>query len=523
MKLIQKIDVDGVTLTINGENKLAMVQPANSSPTFDVAALPEKQWEAGSKIVALDSQGNTYVFPEDKKFYKDVAVSLRLKSSEYVTDKTRSTVIAKVTNLKDFETADIDFAFSTGSTVTNNQQTSQKLTLNANEFREIEYVIEHENSTYVSATVFVSGDTEDKNNSESLTIPGKTPASSPTINGVFTNECSMVTGYVEGHESQPLVLAGQYETLDNYLINAVPNTNVLKRENLKNVSIKFTNASSVIVWGNSRYEYEDYGAHVLYKRNQDNTSIESSLLFSNLYNFSAENLTSTHYTFDSNTGILTFTESLNSKQVAIFVRPSDTNNCKYQLITLSASIANSKVEKQVDKLTVEGLSQDKYKQSLIKGKDVDTAYSVEYNGFNKYHVNFIGFGDMTGYRITIEDYNSYKEQVRKYDWNTSDDNKYPSIQYKEDYAVHVTLPSNTVQNFKIKGNINNVVPQQGDLTISSTSDGIQVTTTNQVSSTNNVIHDRFTITFEDSPQQPSEESSQTVSEASSDQVTSVSS
>lgn len=523
MKLIQQIDVDGVTLTINDENKLAMVQPANSGPTFDVAALPEKQWEAGSKIVALDSQGNTYVFPEDKKFYKDVAVSLRLKSSEYVTDKTRSTVIAKVTNLKDFETADIDFAFSTGSTVTNSQQTSQTLTLNANEFREFEYVIEHGNSTYVSATVFVSGDTEDKNNSESLTIPGKTPASSPTINGVFTNECPMVTAYVEGYQSNPLVLAGQYEILDNYLINNVPNTNVLKRENLKNVSIKFTNASSVIVWGSSEFDYENDRAHVLYKRNQDNTSIESSLLFSNLYSFQFENLTNTYYTFDSNTGTLTFTENFNSREVAIFVRPSNTNNCKYQLITLSASVANNKVEKQVDTLTVESLSQDKYKLSLIKAKDVDTAYSVEYKGFNKFHVNFIGFGDMTGYRITSDNYNYYTEQVRKYDKYTSDDNKYPPIQYKEDYAVHVTLPSNTTQNFKIKGNINNVVPQQGDLTISSIDGGIQVTTTNNVSSTNNVIHDRFTITFEDSPQQPSEVSSGAVSETSSDQVTSVSS
>lgn len=63
MKLMQEIDVDNVTITINGENKLAMVQPTNSGSTFDVASLPEKQWEAGSKIVALDPQGNTYIFP----------------------------------------------------------------------------------------------------------------------------------------------------------------------------------------------------------------------------------------------------------------------------------------------------------------------------------------------------------------------------------------------------------------------------------------------------------------------------
>lgn len=503
MKLMQEIDVDNVTITINSENKLSVAQLTNSGSTFDVASLPEKQWEAGSKIVALDPQGSTYIFPEDKKFYKDVAVSLRLKSSEYVTDKTRSTVIAKVTNLKDFETTNIDFAFSTGSTVTNNQQTSQTLTLNANEFREFEYIIEHADSTYVSATVFVTGDTENANNSESLTIPAKTPAMNATVNGTFTNECPMVTGYVVGYESTPLVFGGQYEELNSYIIPNNVATNVLKKENLKNVQIKFTNASSVIVWQNNRYNLENTPyTQVLYKRNQNNTSIESTLLSNTIPRNYNEILTSNVYSFDSNTGILTFNENMHSSQAVIFIRPSNENNCKYQMVSINASLANNEVQTQNDTFTVEGLSEDKYKISLIKEPDMDTVGSVEYNGFNKYHINYIGFDDMTGYRIGNHEYGS-QYRVRYYDEYSSDGNKYPLLKETKCYKIDITLPKNTAQSFKIKGNFNDITAQQGDLSISNTGDGIQVTTTNNVSSTNNVIFPRLTITFEDVTQSTS--------------------
>lgn len=501
MKLMQEIDVDNITITINGDNKLAMVQPTNSGSTFDVASLPEKQWEAGSKIVALDPQGNTYIFPEDKKFYKDVAVSLRLKSSEYVTDKTRSTVIAKVTNLKDFETTNIDFAFSTGSTVTNSQQTSQTLTLKANQFREFEYVIEHEDSTYVSATVFVIGDLEDQNNSESLTIPAKTPAMNPTVNGTFTNECPMVTAYVVGYESTPLVFGSQYETLENYLIKGTDATNVLKRENLKNVQIKFTNASSVIVWHNNRYILDDeyYDVSVLYKRNQDNTSIESSLLSNRIPRGYEETLSNNEYSFEPSTGILTFTENMPSTQAVIFVRPSNENNCKYQMVSINASLINQEVQTVTDTFTVEGLSEDKYKISLIKEPNFDTDYSTEYNGFTKHSINYIGFGDMTGYRIGNYESNS-QYKARNYYKYSSDGNKYPPLKETKNYRVDVTLPKNTSQSFKIKGKLYSVSPQQGDLSVVTTDQGIDVTTTNNVSSTNNLIYPRFTITFEDTTQ-----------------------
>ena len=76
MRVAQNIDVDGVTIIINPDNKLEAKVPAGSGGSFDINALPEKQWEAGSKVVALDPQGNAYVVPQDIKFYKDVAVDL---------------------------------------------------------------------------------------------------------------------------------------------------------------------------------------------------------------------------------------------------------------------------------------------------------------------------------------------------------------------------------------------------------------------------------------------------------------
>ena len=111
-KVVTENDVDNVTIHINSANKLECITQGGG---VDLNTLPEKQWEDGSKIVALDPQGNAYVVPQDIKFYKDVAVNLSLKSSEYVNDKTRSVLTVRVTNLKDFEIANVEFAFSTGS------------------------------------------------------------------------------------------------------------------------------------------------------------------------------------------------------------------------------------------------------------------------------------------------------------------------------------------------------------------------------------------------------------------------
>ena len=492
MKVAQEIDVDGVTIIINTDNKLEAKIHPSSGEAFDIKSLPEKQWEDGSKVVALDPNGNAYVFPQDKKFYKDVAVSLQLKSSEYVTDKTRSVLVVRVTNLKDFETANVEFAFSTGSTVVNGEQTSQTLTLAANETRSFEYIVEHENSTYVSATVFVVGDMESQNNSASLSIPAKTPASDTTVNNVFTDQCPMASGYVVGYQDQPLIFRSQTDGLDQ---GYNQNTNVVKRADLKGLQIQFDQVSSVIVKADDPTNYSSAAwASLLYKRNADNTSIESSYISTRTE--VREAISTRYYTFDAASGLFTFDESYPYPYALIFIRTSNGDTCKYQSVWINATTLDSEVKETKDTYVVEGIPESNYHISPLERDSVDISGSIEYDGFNSFKVNYIGFGDMTGYRI-VTDYYSFADQVRsfkEYDWET-DQYVFKAISLNTKYRVDVTLPANTAQNFTIKGDSSGVNETAGDIAITHIAGGISVVTSDRVAATNNIIANFITITF----------------------------
>ena len=488
-RVVTEHDVDNVTIHINSDNKLECKTQGGG---VNLNALPEKQWEAGSKVVALDPQGNAYVAPQDIKFYKDVAVNLSLKSSEYVNAKTRSVLIARVTNLKDFDAANVEFTFSTGSTIVNGEQTNKTVTLLANETRSFEYVVEHDNSTYVSATVFVVGDVEGQNNSAYLNIPAKTPASDTTVNNVFTDQCPMVSGYVVGYQDQPLIFRSQTDGLE---LGPYQNTNVIKRANLKGLQIQFDKVSSVIVKADDPTGYYgDSWASLLYKRNADNTSIESSYVSTSTQ--IRETVSPQLYTFDAGTGLFTFGESYPYPYALIFIRTSNGDTCKYQSVWINATTLDSEVKETKDTYVVEGIPESNYRISSLESDSVDISGSVEYDGFNDFKVNYIGFGDMTGYRI-VTDSDSFAAQVRsfnEYNYGTGQ-YEYMPIRLNTTYRVDVTLPVNTAQNFTIKGNTLGVNETAGDIAITRVGGGINVVTSDRVAATNNIISDRITITF----------------------------
>ena len=488
-KIVTENDVDNVTIRINSANKLECITQGGG---VDLNTLPEKQWEDGSKVVALDPQGNAYVVPQDIKFYKDVAVNLSLKSSEYVNDKTRSVLTVRVTNLKDFEIANVEFAFSTGSTIVNGGQTSQVLTLAANETRAFEYVVEHENSTYVNATVFVVGDTESQNNSASLSIPVKTPASDSTVNNVFTDQCPMVSGYVVGYQDQPLIFRGQ---TDGLYQEYNQNTNVIKRANLKGLQIQFDQVSSVIVKADDPTGYDGHGwASLLYKRNADNTAIESSYIATRTQ--IRETASLQHYSFDASTGLFTFNESYPYPYALIFIRTSNGDTCKYQSVWINATTLDSEVKETKYTYVVEGIPESNYRISPLENDSVDASGSIEYDGFNYFKVNYIGFGDMTGYRIATNVYD-FVYQVRSYKTYNYDTYQYEylPITLTSRYRVDVTLPVNTAQNFTIKGDTYGINETAGDIAITHIAGGINVVTSDRVTATNNIISNRITISF----------------------------
>ena len=488
-KVVTENDVDNVTIHINSDNKLECITQGGG---VDLNTLPEKQWEDGSKIVALDPQGNAYVVPQDIKFYKDVAVNLSLKSSEYVNDKTRSVLTVRVTNLKDFEIANVEFAFSTGSIIVNGEQTSQVLTLAANETRAFEYVVDHKNSTYVNATVFVVGDTESQNNSASLSIPVKTPASDTTVNNVFTDQCPMVSGYIVGYQDQPLIFRGQTDGLDQ---GYNQNTNVIKRANLKGLQIQFDKVSSVIVKADDPTGYSgDNWDSLLYKRNADNTAIESSFIATRTY--IRETVSLQHYSFDASTGLFTFNESYPYPYALIFIRTSNGDTCKYQSVWINATTLDSEVKETKDTYVVEGIPESNYRISPLESDGVDASGSIEYDGFYYFKVNYIGFGDMTGYRIAtnVYDFGYYIRSYGSYNYNTGQ-YEYVPITLNSRYRVDVKLPINTVHNFTVKGYVYDVNETAGDITVTHIAGGINVVTSDRVTATNNIISNRITISF----------------------------
>ena len=232
----------------------------------------------------------------------------------------------------------------------------------------------------------------------------------------------------------------------------------------------------------------------MYKRNADNTSIESSYVSTG--GTHPVTVSTRHYTFDAASGLFTFSEDYPYPYALIFIRTSNGDTCKYQSVWINATTLDSEVKETKDTYVVEGIPESNYRISLLERDSVDISGSIEYDGFNFFKVNYIGFGDMTGYRI-VTDYYEFAGQVRgfkEYDWETDQD-VIKAISLNTKYRVDVTLPVNTAQNFTIKGDTSNVNETAGDIAITRVNGGINVVTSDRVSATNNIISDRITITF----------------------------
>jgi len=316
----------------------------------------------------------------------------------------------------------------------------------------------------------VLGDVEGQNNSAYLNIPAKTPASDSTVNNVFTDQCPMVSGYIVGYQDQPLIFRSQ---TDGLYQGYSQNTNVVKRANLKGLQIQFDQVSSVVVMADDPADYYgDRWAPLLYKRNADNTSIESSYIATETD--LRETISPRHYTFDAGTGLFTFGKGYPYPYALIFIRTYNGDTCKYQSVWINASTLDSVVQETKDTYTVEGIVESAYRIYPLEHDSVDASGSVEYDGFNAYKVNFIGFGDMTGYRVVGDTY-SFGHQVRSnktYNYAT-DEYEYAPIELSTSYRVDITLPVNTAQNFTIKGDTSNVNETAGDIAITRV-DGKQI-------------------------------------------------
>ena len=180
----------------------------------------------------------------------------------------------------------------------------------------------------------------------------------------------------------------------------------------------------------------------------------------------------------------------------IFIRTSNGDTCKYQSVWINATTLDSEVEETENTYVVEGIEGRNYRISPLETDSVDISGSVEYNGFNDFKINYIGFGDMTGYRIVTNayDFNSQVRSSMEYDWGT-DQYTFQALSLNTRYRVDVTLPVNTAHNFTIKGDISGVNETAGDIAITHIGGGINVVTSDRVTATNNIIYDRITITF----------------------------
>ena len=180
----------------------------------------------------------------------------------------------------------------------------------------------------------------------------------------------------------------------------------------------------------------------------------------------------------------------------IFIRTSNGDTCKYQSVWINATTLDSEVKETKDTYVVEGIPESNYRISPLESDGVDASDSIEYDGFNDFKVNYIGFGDMTGYRIVtnVYDFGYDVRSYSSYDYNTGQ-YEYVPITLNSRYRVDVKLPINTVHNFTIKGDVYDVNETAGDITITHIAGGINVVTSDRVTATNNIISNRITISF----------------------------
>ncbi|WP_439327605.1 hypothetical protein [Lonepinella sp. BR2357] len=465
---------DGNIIEIKDDGLFA--KSAGGSTDFDLSTIPEKAFETGSKVIAFDPKGKVYQFPQNENILTDVGVSLSASSATVTTSGTKYDVTLKITNASNTSLSNaVAVLYTNGELsnlrlpdgVTQSDLTFTVATLDAYATKTITFTITITDNQYVSATVSVAGDMVKSNNTASINLAAV--AESAAKNNVFTESCPLIPAYVVGYETQPLKQSAQAS-------GSSPRTrkvsgNVLAKESLKGVQIKFDGASTVLVRSGSGNiptffikETSEFNYHILEKE-EPNEYQELGAKF---------------YSFDVNTGILTFADDYPYTYAVIYARPNSAD-CMWQAFHISASQYDVALNVTQNRIEVSGLD--------------SSLYSYKYGAFAN---NVPAYSSMES--AALLDEQIIGDQIS--DYRYVEDNPNIPFPYRKDEdhdisytsLLEVKLVQGQAYSFDLITPNRSALPElQGNVAISKTSKGYHVEVQATASKTDEVYRDNVRI------------------------------
>lgn len=530
-----KLYVDGIISISNAAGNLinmrtdGLFAAAPPGLTYDtISALPEKAWAKGTSILAKGVDGNWYRMVPPESLFQNIGVSI--SSNKVIQDvgsifKVKYIVTNSGVARNDKTTLTITLPTQnqrTAYTVGNYRETLQrgarfvKTSDTTWDIYGLEssgtFTLEFELTPTTFGTYQLGGqvtvnaevDTVSSDNNASLLLTANTVIDTNYVPSV---NCPMIVATNLSDGNTPIramktktTNSGTITFDDAYVVESI---NLLNRDSLAGLRIKLENCSSLmckitvvnpnrsinvnssagtvatsssnsgIINNLAQTDFNSTSGKMI--KPSENSNYVYFVPFVNNYlrdniwgiaplsdlnadaRISINSIAGRGYTFDSNTKILTFDNIRSMKGASIICRPFG-NNCVWQVFIISC------------------------KEQIYK-----TERSYTFNGLSASYIS--------SNKSTLTNANAvYANSVFKY----SELSNYPAIYEIINNSYTLNIPKNTVTNFTISGPIDllNVPPMQGNITISRENDTtLRVTTTNKVTSTDNVNMGSIAINF----------------------------
>lgn len=341
---------------------------------INLGEVPEKPFEEGSKVLAFDTNGNLYQFAQNAAYEKDVAVSIEVVSSQILDDgKNVANVRVIVSNNLHTQADDVQLNVGTAATVNSGELSPAKFTLNGNSRKVFTYSVSYDTSSYITASVSAVGDLVSSNNSVSTVLPFNVRQVAQSESNVFTEECPLVQATYNG---EVLVAAKQLANISDFrrhgwgyfARNIIAD---VSKPNLAGVTINLLGASRVQVYTAESYRYVErgfvsgtQGYFVIKKVEGDYHSFLVDISYPSQQEIS-------DYTFDVESGDLTFNSNTKYSSAVIFLRPAG-EDCLWQTCLIACNGLATTITEGVTKLATSTLP-----ENVVSYEDVQTTYNVD--------------------------------------------------------------------------------------------------------------------------------------------------
>lgn len=389
---------------------------------LDLSSIPEKPFEQGSKVLAFDSDGKLYQFAQNAAYEKDVSVSIEVASNNVLdSGENVAEVRVIVSNNLQTQADEIQLNVGTAATVQSGELSPAAFSLEGYSRKVFTYSVAYNTSSYFTATVNAVGDMVTSNNSTSLSLPFNTPQRVASSSNVFTQECPLVKATYNGEELLACQQVSTPKADGDRAYNVIADVN---KFNLAGTTINMLGASRVQVYAVGYDPSEVFNreravrGNFLIKKVSGNT-YHSFGLYPDYTSFYETN----DYTFDPQSGDLTFNSDTNINGAMIYLRPSG-ENCLWQayyVLCSGVAVTHTEVETKLATSTLPENTDDY--------EEITTTYLVGSENFTLSRQfdelaafvpdnNVKVFGDVTGAK-TLAGVDYWEQQSLKPFFNNS--------------------------------------------------------------------------------------------------------